>query len=378
MKILILCNDTKYLVDHRSNIISSLADEGHDVLVVSGGDPAWCQHLPDGVTYHHVPLMRHRFAPWLDFSLIRTYRRLIAAERPDVVHTFTIKPNLYSLIALKLNRLTGRHVPRLVLTFPGLGKVFEPGSGWLRRTVVSYMLRLGSKNLDFQATFENAFDSSQFADTGIFPAERCHVMLGAGIDLDHFNARGKARSGPLTFLFASRLLKAKGAGLFVDAAELRRRSGSNAAFLVAGPDDPGNPDNLGLDKVSEGEQGGFVQYIGNLDTSAMADILAASDVICLPTLLREGLPRILLEAGAAGCAVIASDQPSIRSIIPGPEAGWLVAEPNAKKIALAMEKAEADQDQTRAIGLSNAERIGAMPVGDASIVAAFKQLYSRS
>ncbi|WP_422371740.1 glycosyltransferase [Hoeflea sp.] len=378
MKILILCNDTRYLIDHRLNIVSALADQGHQVTVVAGGDPEWSAQLPARVEFHHLPLLRHRFSLAQDLSLIRSYMRFVRRLDPDVVHSFTIKPNLYGAIALKLLALSGRMAPRLVMTFPGLGKVFEPGQNavaGLRRSMVGTGLKLATRGLDYHATFENHDDRDHLAGLGVFEADRCHTLLGAGVDLSRFVSRSALRTGPLTFLYASRLLKAKGVGAYMEAARLRRHQGSKADFLVAGPDDPGNPDNFGLENIRAAEAEGVIRYIGNFPAHEMILALEQADVVCLPTRLREGLPRILIEAAATGSAVIASDQPAIRSILPGAHCGWLVEDPSGAAIAQAMKHAEADPGRTREIGLSNASLIRAMPIDDSSITGGFITLY---
>lgn len=381
MRILILCNDTRYLIDHRLNIVSTLAALGHEVSVVAGGDPEWSAQLPAPVEFHHLPLLRHRFSPGQDFSLVCSYMRLVRRLDPDVVHTFTIKPNLYGAMALRLMALLGSSRPRLVMTFPGLGKVFEPGQNefaGLRRRMVATGLRLASRGLDYHATFENRDDRDHLTGLGVFQADRSHTLLGAGVDLSRFASRTVPRTGPLSFLYASRLLNAKGVDAYIEAARLRRRQGSKAEFLVAGPDDPKNPDNFGLERVRAAEAEGVIRYIGNFPAHQMTLALEQADVVCLPTRLREGLPRILIEAAATGSAVIASGQPAIRSILPGPECGWLVDDPTGPAITEAMKEAEADPRRTRDIGLSNASLIRAMPIDDASITRGFISLYDGS
>lgn len=381
MNILILCNDTRYLVDHRSNIVSALISEGHRVSVVAGGDPSYSAQLPGSVKYIYLPLLRHRFSLIRDMYLIGSYVRLIKRLRPDVVHTISIKPNLYGAIALKVLATAGNAAPRLVMTFPGLGKVFEPYTtvaARLRKWLVAKNLRMASRSLDYCATFENDADSDYLTSLGVLEAGRCHSLLGAGIDLNLFRSRSSPRSGAPAFLFASRLIRAKGIDTYIAAAKLLRSQGSKAEFLVAGPDDPGNPDNYGLEYVREAEAQGIIRYVGNFPASEMASVLEQADILCLPTRLREGLPRILIEAAANGCAIIASAQPASRSILPSPQCGWLVENPTTEAIAAAMREAEANSERTRATGLTNATFIRSQPVGDACITARFIALYRDS
>ena len=63
------------------------------------------------------------------------------------------------------------------------------------------------------------------------------------------------RTGALRFLFASRLLAAKGVGVFLEAARTIRDGGGDARFLIAGKPDPGNPDqfDMGLVEAAHAE-----------------------------------------------------------------------------------------------------------------------------
>ena len=52
-------------------------------------------------------------------------------------------------------------------------------------------------------------------------------------------------------------------------------------------------------------------------------MLADASIVCLPS-WREGMPQVLLEAGACARAVVATDVPGCRELITHGETGWLV------------------------------------------------------
>ncbi len=67
-----------------------------------------------------------------------------------------------------------------------------------------------------------------------------------------------------------------------------------------------------------------VRFTGSLEQTAIADWLAAADVMALPS-ASEGLANAWVEALASGTPVITCDVGGARDVVDRPEAGWLVA-----------------------------------------------------
>ncbi|MDF1610264.1 glycosyltransferase [Hoeflea sp. YIM 152468] len=378
MRILFVCNDLDYFLAHRSNLLKPLLERGHDVSLCAGGNSGSASQLPDGIHFIPVTLNQHHLDPLSDLKLTAQYAHIVAETRPDAVHCFTIKPNLYMALALASRRLMRKKTPRLVQTFPGLGKVFEPSTGAatsFRRWIVAILLRASCSLLDRSVTFENAFDRDVMVQAGIVDAAHAHVIAGAGLDLDTYVPPPVQRKGELSFLFASRLLNAKGVDTFLEVAKTVRSDTGAASFLIAGKPDPHNPDQFDMAQLYAAQDRGEISYLGPLTSSQMVAALQDADVVCLPTRLREGFPRILAEAAACGCALIASDQPAIRQILRQPENGWLIDPADARDLTAAVRQCLADPDRIRAMGMANAIAIRRLPVDDTSVSSAFRALY---
>lgn len=378
MKVLFACNDLDYFLLHRSNLLGSLLERGHDVTLCTGGNSQSAKRLPSGVHFIPVALNQHRLDLLSDLKLTWQYARIVAETHPDAIHCFTIKPNLFMALALASRRLMLRKTPRLVQTFPGLGKVFEPSTGIaarMRRVVVATLLRLSCRILDSSATFENPADRDFMVKNGVVSADRTHVLAGAGVDIKTYVPPSEQREGQLRFLFASRLLKAKGIGAFLETARTIHAEGGKASFLIAGKPDPDNPDQFDMSLIDAAQERGDIHYLGPLNSRQMVDALQNADVVCLPTLLREGLPRILVEAAACGCVLIASDQPAIRQILKQPETGWLIDPTAAHELTEVVRACLADRDEVRAMGMQNAVSIRMLPVDDESVSATFRKIY---
>ncbi len=389
MRILFVVNELAYFRAHRENLATGLMAQGHEVLVAAGkADDIALDNWPDALKLIPLPVNLHHLDIPSDIRLIRTIARTIADERPDVVHGFTIKPVLFGGLAISL--LVPKSVRsnlRVVWTFPGVGKIFEHGAGVFhrfRRFLVATALKFAFGRTQASATFENAADRSFFVEQGIVPAENAHVTMGTGLDRSTYRQQSDQRhesfdgETPLVFLMSSRLIGEKGVDTYLTVARASKALGSNAVFQLAGLPAPGNPDALAESVLVEAQESGAIEYLGAIAQSEMPELLNQADVVVLPTRLREGFPRSLLEAAACGCAMIASDQPPMRTLVVEGETGWLIDPPDSAHLQDAFDQALTDPNATRRKGKAAAELIQQLPVGDDDVRNQFLAIYRGS
>jgi hypothetical protein len=100
-KILILANNDVGLYRFRKELIESFLGEGHEVFISlpAGIYVEKLCHL--GCVFFDTPIDRRGTNPITDLKLIIYYKTLIKNIKPDVVLTYTIKPNVYGGIACK-------------------------------------------------------------------------------------------------------------------------------------------------------------------------------------------------------------------------------------------------------------------------------------
>jgi glycosyltransferase involved in cell wall biosynthesis len=245
--------------------------------------------------------------------------------------------------------------------------------------LVNFALGHSLRRLSHTATFENARDQGHMIEQGVFMRQNTKVIMGAGIDLSTFRpTERKAIQQPITFLLASRLIKAKGIAHYIEASKRISKSGLAGRFLLAGQVDKSDPD--AFDVALEGRTNnlGPVEYLGSMGADEMPALLQKVDVVCLPTMLNEGFPRVLLEGAASGCAAIASDQASIRQLVVPEQTGWLIEAGNPDSLCKAMQAALSSPDQTRLLGINARHLIEELPVSDEAVVSSFLQLYGEN
>jgi glycosyltransferase involved in cell wall biosynthesis len=270
------------------------------------------------------------------WRLLRLYRR----ERPDIVHHVAMKPVLYGSFAARL-----ACTPHVVNAFAGMGWLFTSGAGlaqWLK-PAVRLALRLAVRAGIILV--QNPDDARLVSRLGV-PESRIRRIAGSGVDLERFRPTPEPDSPPIV-LFAARLLWDKGAGEFVAAACLLRERGARARFLLAGEPDPLNPASIPEKQVTAWVEEGAVERLGWV--ADMPALLSACHVVCLPS-YREGLPKSLIEAAAAGRPIVTTDVPGCRDVVRDGDNGLLVPPNDAPALARAIDRLICDGDLRRRMG----------------------------
>ena len=321
MPILIFANHSGGLYDFRGALIRALRQRGTVTVVVPRNDK-WDElhQIVDRVI--ELPIDRRGMDPLRDSSLFRRYRAILREVRPDLVLTYTIKPNIYGGLACRL-----AHVPYAV-NITGLGSAIENG-GWLQRFVLMlYRPALKGARVVF---FENAANRDVMAAAGVLPHGREVVLNGAGIDLTDYPCQPYPQDGPVRFLFVGRVMREKGVDeLFTAARRMKQAHGERVAFHIVGSfEEAYKP------VMDELEQTGVVVYHGYQPD--MLPFYAQASCVVLPS-YHEGMSNVLLEAAASGRPLITSDVPGCREAVDDGVSGYLCPARDAEALSRALER----------------------------------------
>lgn len=321
MQILILANHSGGLYDFRKDLIAALKQHAEVSVAVPRND-RWdeLQALADRVI--ELPIDRRGMNPARDAKLLGQYRAILKRLRPDLVLTYTIKPNIYGGLACR-----ALHIPYAV-NITGLGSAIENG-GWLKRFVLTlYKPVLAGAKVVF---FENAGNRDTLAATGVVPRGRDVVLHGAGVNLEDYPCQPYPLEGAVRFLFVGRVMHEKGVDeLFSAARWLKRAYGDGVEFHVVGSFEEGYKP-----LVNELEQTGVVKYHGY--QSDMKHFYAMADCVVLPS-YHEGMSNVLLEAAASGRPLITSDIPGCREAVEPGVSGYLCPARDADALYAAMRR----------------------------------------
>lgn len=340
--ILFVVNDAAFFLSHRLVLAEAARDAGHKVEIATGAGPATGKIQGLGFAFHELPLSRSGLNPLAEFASLGALYKLFRKVRPDLVHLVTIKPVLYGGVAARLAQ-----VPSVVTAISGLGTIFLANGGvaTLRRIAVqmAYRFSLGHRNI--RVVFQNPSDRETFQRFGI-DAHKTVIITGSGVDLSQFPVVAEPPP-PVTVTMASRLLRDKGVREYVAAAEMVRARLPETVFQLAGDIDPGNPTSLSQEDCDAIALSGHVRLLGH--RTDVAELFSASHIAVLPS-YREGLPKVLIEAAAAGRAVVTTDVPGCRDAIEPGWTGLLVPVRQADALAEAIEALATDNALRQAFG----------------------------
>lgn len=290
MKILILANFDVGLYQFRRELIAALLEEHEVVLSLPDGDLV--RPLEElGCRFVDTPVDRRGINPVTDGKLFVRYLKLMRQEKPDLVITYTIKPNIYGGMAC---RLLG--IPYAV-NITGLGTAFQK-QGVLRKLVTAlYKLALKKAKVVF---FENRGNMQTLLDEKIVAADRCKCLNGAGVNLDHYRyAEYPHGDDPVRFLFIGRVMAEKGIDELFEAMGRLHREGFGCTLDVLG-----HFEEHYEAKIRESEAEGWLNYHGQ--QKDVRPFIEKAHCFVLPS-WHEGMANTNLECAAMGRPLITSN-----------------------------------------------------------------------
>lgn len=349
MRICVLANSSRYIWNFRINLIKALQDCGHELIAVSPTGAETAQITARGIRHVHLPLAPKGINPVQELATVFRLRGLLARERIDIVLSSTPKGNLYTALA---NRGTGR---AQIANVSGLGSSYLR-QDWLSH-IVDGLYRLTFRHINY-VFFENPTDHAEFLRRLWITSEHAEVIPGLGVDLKHFslhtlpevNTKGETR-----FLMIARLIGDKGVREYVEAARLVRQEHSRACFELLGDSAADNPTSIPAEQLARWKADGDIIHYDH--TADVRPFVARTHCVVLPS-YREGMSRTLLEGGAMGRPLIASDVPGCREAIEPDVNGFLCEARSAQSLANQMLRfAQMDHAQKIAMGKASRHKI---------------------
>ncbi len=355
MKIVYVVNEASFFFSHRLRLAQEAKRRGADVTLVCGANTGEYEATRHDLKVITLPLSRSGVNPLTEFRtfvhLLRLYRRL----QPDLVHHVTIKPVVYGSLAARLTRIAG-----VVNAVPGMGFVFTARGfmAMLRRFFISNLYRLALGHPNMRVIFQNREDLNLFVGSSIVRPEQSVMIRGSGVDLSEYDPVPEPSTESIVFVLIARMLRDKGIGEFVDAARKVKLNYPNWDFWLVGDIDPGNPGSLKIEDLLAWDRAGIVHWLGHRED--VPEILQLSHVLVLPSYYREGLPKTLLEAGAAERAIIASRVAGCLEFVTDGVTGLIVAPRDVEDLAAAMVRLGNDASLRRRLAQAARSKVEAI------------------
>lgn len=334
--------------EHHVHYLASAISGNNEVVVISGGKNISKEKKIKIGNYSRItiptvsvkvsnnPLQIYRYTPGLFSLLIK--------EKPDLIHAFeygSYTTDISYLYCLRLNiplvlSVYGYQFRSPVFKFLKVIYDYFVGKRLLKKADKIYypsdaqreeILRIDKMAVNKISRQNSCIDVKQFQDIAI------NNEL-----LDRYGLRGK-----FTLLTLARILPRKGIKFLILALDIliKEYKIENLKLLIVGPD-CGELTNIKkmISKMGLSES---VVITGAVVYAQVRSYLGVCDVFVLPSLY-EGLPLAIIEAMAAGKAVIFSDLPCARNVIKDQENGLLVKPGDSASLAGAILKLYNDRD----------------------------------
>jgi glycosyltransferase len=289
-KVLLLANHDIVLYNFRLELIERLLLDRHEVFIVFPYGNRINDLKKLGCQYIKIDMDRHGTNPVKDLKLLANYKKVLKSIKPDMVFTYTIKPNIYGALACKALKIP------CVVNITGLGIAVEQRGILQKITLALYKIALKKVQTIF---FQNEENMRFFKEKKLYP-EKHKLLPGSGVNLEKFiPLEYPEEKDGIRFLFIGRIMRSKGVLELFECARRIRAKYENVFFDVVGWDDGGL-----VVEIEKAAKERAIVFHGRQDN--VISFIQKAHCIVLPSYF-EGMSNVLLEAAASARPVIASD-----------------------------------------------------------------------
>lgn len=342
-RIVIIANESNGLYVFRGMLITELIKLGHQVTALIPFDTDVDNLNKLGVDLIETPIDRRGINLFSDFKLLLMYRKLLCKIKPDIVITYTIKPNIYGGIVSRFLKIS------YAVNITGLGTAFE-GNRFLRKTVVLlYRTALKKAKVIY---FENNQNRDVFIKERITNLPNTYVLHGAGVDLDRFSyCNYPDDTNEIRFLFMGRIMKDKGMNELLQAMSTLIKKGVVCSLDILGMFEEQKYRVMFNDYSKEG----WLRYHGN--QADVRPFIERTHCFVLPS-YHEGMANTNLECAASGRPIITSNIPGCKEAVIDGVSGFLCEPKNVHSLYKAMRQmAGLNREERQGMGKAGRKHI---------------------
>lgn len=325
-RVLFLAQHFITLYSFRRELIERLCSEGHEVYLSlpTSEDNEYFENL--GCKIVPTEIDRRGVNPIKDLKLIAFYKKMIPQIDPDIIFSYTIKPNIYGCLASNGKKRPNGQKYKQVCNITGTGGTFLEDN--LIAKICRMLYRRSVKNC-YKVFFQNSGDRDMFIKNRMIK-DNYDMLPGSGVNLKQFSVTSLPEGDDINFIFIGRVMKLKGIDEFLEAAKQTKERYPNTNFYIAG-------------FIEEGEYKDKVESYGNvvIPLGFIKDITAEikkCHCTILPSHGGEGVPNVLLESAAMGRICIGSNIPGTADVIADGKTGYLFEAGNAESLINVIDK----------------------------------------
>ena len=307
------------VINFRKNLITFLQEKGHSICIIAHDNLREKDIRDLGVDFYCVKQDNRGLNPFAILKYRKNLTKIIKKEKPDAVFTFQLKPNTFGV---KASKKAG--VKNIYSMVEGLGDVYiKTGLKWkIIRTVVNKLYRSAFK-VSKAVLFLNNDDKQEFINRKLAKENKCFVINGIGVDLNHFKQKPLKNNN--TVLMVARMLKSKGVYEYLECARRVKKIIPTATFNYLGAEG-----DISCENIKEYIDDGSVNYLGVVKD--VRPYLEDATMFILPTFYREGLPMSIMEAESMGRAIITTNSVGAKETVVDGYNGFKVETKNVEQL----------------------------------------------
>ncbi|WP_223701112.1 glycosyltransferase family 4 protein [Sutcliffiella deserti] len=320
-RILILSNHFITLYNFRKELINKLVNDGHNVFISMPKSEDNIIFSDMGCEIIETPVDRRGINPISDLKLILNYIRIMDRVKPDIIFSYTIKPNIYGSIASNFKKI------RQVSNITGTGATF------LKKDVVSTIAKVLYKvslKRSYRVFFQNTGDKDYFVKNKMVK-HNYSMLPGSGVNLKQYSLCELPPDNQINFIFIGRIMGLKGIDQYLGAAKRIKETHPNTNFYIAGFIEEEEYKPI-IDDYHSKE---IIKYIGF--QKDIKSWIKKCHCTILPSHGGEGVPNVLLESAAMGRICIASNISGSMDVIDDGLSGYLFEVGNAESLIIKIE-----------------------------------------
>ena len=337
-----------FFLSHRLPIAIEAKKKGYDVTIVTTDTGRKSDIEKFGLKVINIKFDRSGKNPLKEISTIYSLWKLFRTNKPDIVHLVALKPCIYGSLAAKF-----AGIKNVINAITGLGYNFTGRNDSIFQKFLIKLLKFSTNSNKTHFIFQNNDDAKFLVKLNELKKDQYTIIKGCGVDLDEFCYSNEPTIGKIRFILPARLLYDKGIVEFMLAAnKIINFAFGKAEFLLVGALDPENLSGITKVELINYLVKDYIIWTGY--SSDMITVLKNSHVVVLPS-YREGFPKSLIDASAAGKPIITTDAPGCRDCVQDGVNGFIVPVKNIEMLAEKMILLINDKELRKKMGIKSRE-----------------------
>ncbi|WP_331874439.1 glycosyltransferase family 4 protein [Catenibacterium sp.] len=348
--IALLTNNDDDIYCFRKELIEGLINEGYEMLISCPNGPKFDLMRDIPFRYDDPVIDRRGTNVIADAKLFLHYRKLFKNERPDVVLTYTAKPNVYASIAAR-----SLNIP-YINNVTGIGSVVNMTG--LKKNFILWLFKLAYKGAAC-VMFQNSTNMKLAVDSGMVKGDY-KLIPGSGVDLNRYPLQTYPDGGDgiegntVVFNYIGRILHDKGVDDYIEAAKRIKKKYPNTEFNMIGFIEP--TENHYEKELDDLQKQGIVYYRGS--QKDVKPWVKRAHAIIHPSTYGEGMSNVLLENASSGRFLITTDNPGCQETVVNGESGYIYHGGDVDALIKTIKKfLELDNETRKSMGIRGREYV---------------------